>query len=190
MPAPPPRAGRQGIQWFERVDEVVLAAVADLIGVLGLPPTARVIAEMASRLTGAGLPLGHDRAAAGAIAFSVDYMIGLPDNQLLEIEDSPYMDEIAQLRDGLIELAPAVAEILASPVRRRLLARLSHVVDDKKAVNFLEMLPRDIAIRRTAMTAGGTHLDAIGTSKAELLSKKVWAGLTRKHFGIHLLTSS
>ena len=145
---------------------------------------------MAPRLTGAGLPLGHARAAAGAIAFSTDYMIGLPDNQLLEIEDSPYMQELAQLRDGLIELAPAVAEILASPVRRRLLARLSHVVDDKKAVNFLEMLPGDIAIRRTAMPAGGTHLDAIGTSGAELLPNKVWIGLTRKHFGIPLLTSS
>ena len=91
------------------------------------------------------------------------------------------MEEIALLRDGLVERAPAVAEILASPVRRRLLARLNHVVDDKKAVEFLEMLPGDIAIRRTAMAAGGTHLDAVGTSKSEPLPSKVWTGLTRKH---------
>ena len=43
---------------------------ADLLGVPALPPEARVIAEMAPRLTGAGLPLGHARAAAGAVAFS------------------------------------------------------------------------------------------------------------------------
>ena len=125
-----------------------------------------------------------------ALAFSVNYMIGLPEDQLHEIEHSPYMEEIGVLRDGLVERAPAVAEILASPVRRRLLERLNHVVDDKKAVEFLEMLPGDIAIRRTAMAAGGTHLNAFGTSNSELLLNKAWTGLTRKHYGIPLLTSS
>jgi len=145
---------------------------------------------MAPRLTGAGLPLGHDRAAAAALAFSVNYMTGLPEDQLHETERSPYMEEIGALRDGLIERTPALAEILVSPVRGRLLARANHVADDKKAVEFLEALPGDIAIRRTAMAAGRTHLDAVGTSKSELLPNMAWTGLTRKHYGIPLLTSS
>eukprot|EP00617_Octactis_speculum_P018477 CAMPEP_0185744756 /NCGR_PEP_ID=MMETSP1174-20130828/2928_1 /TAXON_ID=35687 /ORGANISM="Dictyocha speculum, Strain CCMP1381" /LENGTH=96 /DNA_ID=CAMNT_0028418335 /DNA_START=30 /DNA_END=317 /DNA_ORIENTATION=+ len=96
-------------------------------------------------------------------------MIGLPEDQLHDTERSPYMEEVGLLRDELIERTPAVAEVLASPVRCRLQARVNHVVDDRKAVEFLEALPGDIAIRRTAMAAGGSHLDAIGTSKSELL---------------------
>ena len=100
------------------------------------------------------------------------------------------MEEVGVLRDELIEQTPAVAEVLASPARCRLQARVTHVVDDRKAVEFLETLPGDVSIRRTAMAAGGSHLDAISTSKNELLPKKGWAGLTRKHHGIPLLTSS
>jgi len=40
------------------------------------------------------------------------------------------------------------------------------------------------------MAAGGTHLDAVGTSRSELPPNKAWTGLTRKHYGITLLTSS
>jgi len=83
-----------------------------------------------------------------------------------------------------------VAEVLESPVPGRLQARITHVVDDRRAEQFLEALPEGTATARTAMAAGGTHLDAIGTSKSELLSNKVWVGLTRKHFNIPLLTSS
>ena len=128
---------------------------------------------MAPRLTGAGLPLGQDRAATAALAFSVNYMTDLPEDQLRETECSPYMDETGVLREGLIERTPVLAEILESPVRGRLLARANHVADDKKAVEFLEALPGDIVILRTAMAARGTHLDAIGTSNSELLLKKV-----------------
>ena len=172
------------------MDEVVLAAIADLIGVPGLSAQARVIAGMATRLTGAGLPLGRDRAAAAAIAFSTNYMLGLPEDQRHDTERSPYMAAIEALRVELIRRTPAVAEVLESPVPGRLQARITHVVDDKKAEELLAALPEGTAATRTAMPAGGTHLDAIGTSKGELLSKKVWTGLTRKHFNIPLLTSS
>ena len=58
-------------------------------------------------------------------------MIELPEDQLRATECSPYMDEIGVLREGLIERTPALAEILESPVRDRLLlARINHVVDD------------------------------------------------------------
>ena len=99
-------------------------------------------------------------------------MTDLPEDQLRETECSPYMDETGVLRDGLIERTPALAEILESPVRGRLLERVNHVVDDKKAVEFLEALPGDIAILRTAMAAEGGHIDAIGTSNSELFSNK------------------
>ena len=120
--------------------------------------------------------------STAALAFSVNYMIGIPEDQLHETERSPYMDGIGALRDGFIERTPALAETLASPVRGRLLARVNHVVDDTKAVKFLEAFPGDIAIRRTVMAAGGTHLDAFGTSNSELLLNKAWTGLTRKHY--------
>ena len=75
-------------------------------------------------------------------------------------------------------------------MRGRLLERVNHVVDDKKAVEFLEALPGDIAILRTAMAAEETHIDAIGTSNSKFLSNEVGTGLTRKHFNIPLLTFS
>ena len=62
------------------MDEVVLAAIADLIGVPGLSAQARVIAGLAPRLKGAGLPLGRDCAAAAAIAVSTNYMLGFPED--------------------------------------------------------------------------------------------------------------
>ena len=40
------------------------------------------------------------------------------------------------------------------------------------------------------MAVVGTRLDAIGTSNSDLLQNKTWTGFTRKHYGIHLLTSS
>ena len=69
-------------------------------------------------------------------------------------------------------------------------ARVNHVVDDSNAVKFLDGLPGDLATLRTAMSAGATHLDAVGISNSGLLSNEVWIGLTRKQFGIPLLTSS
>ena len=81
----------------------------DLVGVPSLPAQARVIAAMAPRLTGAGLPLGRDRVAAAALAFSVYYMIGLSEDQIHETERSPYMEAIGALRAELIERTPAVA---------------------------------------------------------------------------------
>ena len=100
------------------------------------------------------------------------------------------MAEIGALRDELIMRTPAVAEVLGSPVPGRLQARITYVVDDLKAERFLQELPVGTITTRTAMPAGMTHLDSIGTSKGELLSNKVWTGLTRKHFNIPLLTSS
>ena len=44
-------------------------------------------------------------------------MIGLPEDQLHETECSPYMEEIGALRDELSERTPALAEVLAAPVR-------------------------------------------------------------------------
>ena len=188
---PPPYAQvQQGIKWCERADEVVLAAIAGLIGVQNLPDRARAIAVMAPRLTGAGFPLGQDRAGAAALAFSDKYMVDFPEDQLRETECSAYMEEIGMIRARLIEQTPALAEILESPVRSRLLARFNHVINDKKAIEFLNGLPGDIAILRTTMAAGATHLDVIGTSDSEFLPNKAWIGLTRKHFSIALLTSS
>ena len=172
------------------MDVVVLAAIADLIGVPSLPDRARAIAAMAPRLTGAGFPLGQDRAGAAALAFSDKCMVDLPEDQLRETECSAYMKEIGLIRARLIEQTPALAEILESPVRSRLLARFNHVINDKKAIEFLGGLPGDTAILRIAMAAGATHLDVTGTSDSELLPKKAWIGLTRKHFSIALLTSS
>eukprot|EP00617_Octactis_speculum_P005143 CAMPEP_0185793408 /NCGR_PEP_ID=MMETSP1174-20130828/159455_1 /TAXON_ID=35687 /ORGANISM="Dictyocha speculum, Strain CCMP1381" /LENGTH=106 /DNA_ID=CAMNT_0028488545 /DNA_START=152 /DNA_END=472 /DNA_ORIENTATION=+ len=86
-------------------------------------------------------------------------------------------------REGLIERTPALAEILESPVRGRLLEQVNHVVDDKKAVEFLDALPGDIAILRTAMAAGATHLDAIGTSDSELLPQTQREGIPRSSGG-------
>jgi hypothetical protein len=43
------------------------------------------------------------------------------------------MEEIAELRDELIVRTPAAAEVLESPVPGRLLARITHVVDDSLA---------------------------------------------------------
>uniref|UniRef100_A0A6U3Z3F5 Uncharacterized protein n=1 Tax=Octactis speculum TaxID=3111310 RepID=A0A6U3Z3F5_9STRA len=96
--------------------------------------------------------------------------------------DSAYMVEVEVLRTGLYMDYPTLKESMDSPVQSRLLARLNHVIDDDKAAEFLESLPEDVAALRTAMPAGGTHLDAIGTSKDELLSNDVWSALTRKAF--------
>ena len=95
-------------------------------------------------------------------------MVDLPEDQLRAIELSAYMDEIGVLREGLLERTPALAEILESPVRRRLLELVNHVVDEKKAVEFLEALPEDIAILRTTMVAGanggvGNLIATLGT---------------------------
>jgi len=103
--------------------------------------------------------------------------------------DSAYMVEVEVLRTGLYMDYPTLKESMDSPVQSRLLARLNHVIDDDKAAEFLESLPEDVAALRTAMPAGGTHLDAIGTSKDELLSNDVWSALTRKAFGTPLLPS-
>ena len=72
--------GQQSIKWFERADEVVLAVIANLMDVPNLPARARVVAVMLARLTGSALPLGQDRAAETALAFSVNYMSNLPED--------------------------------------------------------------------------------------------------------------
>ena len=102
-----------------------------------LPDQARVISRLATRLTGAALPLGQDRAAAAALAFYVGYMKDLPQDQMQMTEGSAYMDEVACLRDELIGRNPALEEILESPVQSRLLAWITHVVDDNTAVRLL-----------------------------------------------------
>ena len=100
------------------------------------------------------------------------------------------MLEVKLLREELILRTAALEETLASPVHSRLLARMTHVIDDNAAAQLLDSLPENAATRRLAMPAGGSHLDATGTSDSELTSNDVWRGLTRKHFGFPLLTSS
>ena len=128
---------------------------------------------MPTRLTGAALPLGQDRAASAALAFYVAYMKNLPLDQRQTTEGSEYMHEVELLRDELILRTPALEEILASPVNSRLLARMTHVVDDNAAVQLLDSLPDDVANRRLAMLVGGSYLDATGTSDSELVTNDV-----------------
>ena len=117
-------------------------------------------------------------------------MNNLPQDQMQTTEGSPYTDEIELLHSELIGRTPVLEEILASPVQSRLLARMTHAIDDNAAFKLLESLPEDVANLRLAMLAAGSHLDAIGTSKCKLVTNDVWRGLTRKHFGLPLLTSS
>ena len=109
--------------------------------------------------------------------------------------DSAYMAEVGVLRTGLCAEHPALKGILVSMVRGQLLARLTHVIDDDKTARYLESLMVEDATLHTAMSAGGTHLDAIGTSRDELLSNDVWSTRTqtfrfqRKLSGVQLRTS-
>ena len=93
--------------------------------------------------------------------------------------DSAYMAKVGVLRTGLCAGHPALKEILVSLVRGQLLARLTHVIDDDNTARYLESLMVEDATLHTAMSAGGTHLDAIGTSRDELLSNDIWSTRTQ-----------
>ena len=143
----------------------------NLLGIPSLLAQACVVAALPARLTGAGLPFGPDRAAAAAVTFSVSNMTKLPQYQLQMTVDSAYMVEVGVLRTGLCAGHPALKEILVSLVRVQLLARLTHVIDDDKTARYLESLMVEDATLHTAMSAGGTHLDAIGTKRRTPLQR-------------------
>ena len=151
----------------------------NLLGIPSLLAQACVVAALPARLTGAGLPFGPQRAAAAAVTFSVSNVTKLPQYQPQMTFDSAYMAKVGVLRTGLCAGHPALKEILVSLVRGQLLARLTHVIDDDNAARYLESRTVEDATLRTAMSAGDTHLDAIGTSRDELLSNDVWSTRTQ-----------
>ena len=67
-------------------------------------------------------------------------MNNLPQDQMQTTEGSPYTDEIELLHSELIGRTPVLEEILASPVQSRLLARMTHAIDDNAAFKLLESL--------------------------------------------------
>ena len=90
---------------------------------------------------------------------------------------------------------PALKKTWVSPVRNKLLARSTQIIDDNKTEEYLELEGVTHASQKMLPGAlpyplSGTHLSAVGTSIDELLSSDVWGALTRKNIWystIHLL---